>query len=299
VVLVSAAAQDGSFNQYMVDGMQAAAAKAGNVSVKVVQGLGQLSQSQKNQTVCSYARQGYNLVIAHGFDLVPGVQECAGQFPKVDFATSLPVTGNHPNVVAYLLNFEQFGYAGAFLACQGTKAHIVGIANGPKASFDDQELYGFRQGVAKFCPGTKVINIYGDFADSATEKEAVTEMASQGADSVFSGVSASQPGVLSGCQAAHVACWANSKYAPASDPSVVLGTVNYDYGFYAPTWIHDLEMGKWTSGLIFISMNSGSISVICTPAGEAKYPGIAAKCKSFNTTAKAGGYTVKPLSASG
>jgi basic membrane protein A len=241
---------------------------------------------------------GYDLVIAHGFDLVPGVQQAAPQFPNTAFATSLPIKGNPSNVKVYLLNFEQFGFAGGFLACQGTKNKNIGLANGPKATFDAQTLYGFQQGADMFCPGTKVQNVYGDFADSAIMKEAVTQMASQGADSIFSGVSASQPGVLAGCQSANVACWANASYAPASAPTVVLGTVNYDYGYFAPEWIQELRAGQWKGGFQFIDLKSGAISLICTDLGESKFPGLKKKCDDFNQTAKSGGFDVKPMPTS-
>lgn len=293
-VLIAGSATDGGFAQYMVDAVQAAA-DAGGVDVTVREQLASSGQQAMEDTVGEYAQQGFDLVIAHGFELVPGVARYAPEYPDVYFATSLPVEGNPPNVAAYLLVFEDFGFAGGFLGCQGTSGGGVAFLNGPDLPFNHAALFGLEQAVDQFCPGTPVFNAFGDYRDTVADKEATLQMIESGADSVFNGVNDAQPGVFAACEESDVSCWANSRYAVDLAPEIVLGTMDYDYGFYVPQWIDEIRNDEWTGGLQFINLQSGAVSVICTDLGEESFPGLKERCDQFNADALAGNFEIETM----
>src|SRR5713101_2132328 len=65
-ILMAGSATDGSFDQYTVEGVKAAAAKMGNWTVTVREQLAASGSTAETNAVGDYARMGYDLVIAHG-----------------------------------------------------------------------------------------------------------------------------------------------------------------------------------------------------------------------------------------
>ena len=115
------------------------------------------------------ASKDFDLIVAHGFDLVPFVAKYAPEYPDQAFATSLPVDGNPPNVEIYLSVFEQIGYNAGFLAAAGHDDRRRSASSvGPGLPFEKQAEAGFKEAVNKYAPGATVSIVYtGTFEDPA------------------------------------------------------------------------------------------------------------------------------------
>lgn len=300
-LLIGGPATDGGFYQAMVDGLQDAAKADGNIDVVVRDNLASGGDASLENAVREAASSGdFDLIVAHGFDLVPAVAKFAPEFPDQKFATSLPVEGNPANVEVYLSVFEEIGYNAGFLAAQGTTADKVGFIGGPGADFEKQAEAGFRQAIEEFAPGAKVTAVYtGTFEDPQLAQEAATQMISDGVDSIWNQQAAGQSGVYTACAAASSAvhCFGNSRYSEAVNPSVVLASTVSDYTILVPLWAERLRSDSWAVGPDMLSIANGGATVTdATAAGNEQLPDLQAAIDSYLADAAAGKIVVAPAS---
>ena len=272
MLLIGGPANDGGFYQAMVDGLKTAAAKDGNITVEVREKLASGGDAAMDDAVRQAAAGGdFDLVVAHGFDLVPYVAKYATEFPDQKFATSLPVDGNPANTEVYLSVFEQIGYNAGFLASQGTTAKKIGFIGGPGLPFEKQAEAGFKEAVAKYAPGADVSVVYtGTFEDPQLAQETTTQMIADGVDSIWNQQAAGQSGVYTACAAApQVNCFGNSPYSEAVSPAAVLASTVSDYGILLPEWAKRLRTNAWTIGPDMLDQKGGGTAITdATAAGQ-------------------------------
>ena len=296
VLLISGPSTDGGFYQAMVDGLKNAATADGNIEVTVRDNLGTGGDAALENAVReAAASKEFDLVVAHGFDLVPSVAKFAPEYPDQAFATSLPVEGNPKNVESYLSIFEQIGYNAGFLAAQGTTAKKIGFIGGPGLDFEKQAEAGFRQAVEEYAPGAAVTVVYtGTFEDPQLAQETTTQMISDGIDSIWNQQAAGQSGVYTACATAPaVHCFGNSEYSEAVNPDVVLASTVSDYEILVPTWAERLRAGTWSIGPDFLNLeNGGTTMTDATAAGAKELPDLQAAIDDFRAKATAGEITV-------
>ena len=246
-LLIGGPSNDGGFYQAMVDGLSAAADTDGAIDVTVRDNLASGGDASLENAVREAAASGdFDLIVAHGFDLVPAVAKFAPEYPDQLFATSLPVEGEPANVEIYLSAFEEIGYNAGFLAAQGTTAGSVGFIGGPGLPFELQSEAGFRQAMAEYTPDASITVVYtGTFEDPQLAQEAATQMIGDGVDSIWNQQAAGQSGVYTACAAASgVNCFGNSPYSEAVNPDVVLASTVSDYTILVPQWAERIRSGS-------------------------------------------------------
>jgi len=275
-LLIGGPATDGGFYQAMVDGLKDAAAADGNIDVTVRDNLASGGDASLENAVREAASSGeFDLIVAHGFDLVPAVAKFAPEFPDQEFATSLPVEGDPANVEVYLSVFNEIGYNAGFLAAQGTTSGKIGFIGGPGADFEKQAEAGFKQAVEQYAPDAEVTVVYtSTFEDPQLAQEAAKQMIDDGVDSIWNQQAAGQSGVYTACaQAPEVNCFGNSVYSEAVNPDVVLASTVSNYQILVPAWAERLRAGTWEVGPDFLSIQNGGTTVTgATAAGAAKLP---------------------------
>ena len=292
VLLIGGPATDGGFYQAMVDGLQEAAEADGDIDVEVRDNLATGGDASLENAVREAASSGdFDLVVAHGFDLVPAVAKFAPEFPDQKFATSLPVEGSPENVEVYLSVFEEIGYNAGFLAAQGTTAGKIGFIGGPGADFEKQAEAGFKQAVEDYAPDAEVTAVYtGTFEDPQLAQEAATQMIGDGIDSIWNQQAAGQSGVYTACAAApEVNCFGNSVYSEAVNPDVVLASSVSDYKILLPLWAERLRGDSWEVGPDMLSISNGGTTVSdATAAGQEKLPELQAAIDQYLADSEAG-----------
>ena len=298
VLLIGGPANDGGFYQAMVDGLQDAAKADGAIEVEVRDKLASGGDAGLEDSVRqAAASKDFDLIVAHGFDLVPYVAKYAPEYPEQSFATSLPVEGNPPNAEVYLSVFEQIGYNAGFIAAQGTTAKKIGFIGGPGLPFEKQAEAGFREAVAKYAAGAEVSVVYtGTFEDPQLAQETTKQMIDAGVDSIWNQQAAGQSGVYTACAAApKVNCFGNSKYSEAVNPAAVLASTVSDYSILLPVWAERLRKDAWTVGPDMLDQKGGgTVLTDATPAGAKKLPDLQKAITAFRADVQAGKVTVTP-----
>ncbi|HEY6017223.1 MAG TPA: BMP family ABC transporter substrate-binding protein [Gaiellaceae bacterium] len=146
----------------------------------------------------SFARQGYDLIIAVGFDQENAVAVVAKKFPKTDFAivdvdwNTLP--GKPKNVRGLLFREQQVGYLAGYLAGlvakqgigTGAPASTVSTVGGQKQPPVDRFIAGYQAGAKKADPGVKLLNAYSqDWVAQDKCKELALNQIAAGSKVVF------------------------------------------------------------------------------------------------------------------
>ena len=178
-VVAPSASNDLAFTQSMVDAVHAL---DGVDVIDITDGTFIVDDAAA--AVRGYAKDGYDLVIAHGSQYGGSLQEIAGDFPDTAFAwgTSNDTFGLD-NVSAYTSASDQGGYVMGAMAAAMTSSGVIGVI-GPIA-VGDAKLYvdGFVNGAAAQDPGVTVnVNYIESFSDVALAAEAAEGHIANGAD---------------------------------------------------------------------------------------------------------------------
>jgi basic membrane protein A len=280
-LLIGGPRDDGGFYQAMVDGLEDAAEADGATEVTVIENIAEGGDAALESAVQNAAESGdFDIIVSHGFDLVPGVARYAPDFPDQAFVTSLPIDGAD-NVSVYLTAFEETGYNAGFLAAQGLLLSgaegAIGFLGGPGLPFEDQAIFGFEHAVEDYAPGTEVISVFtGTFEDPQLAQESATQMFQQGVVSLWNQQAAGQSGVYQACAATDgVYCFGNSIYSESVAPDVVVASTVSDYGALAPLWFARVRAGEWSNDIDILNLaNAGTGVTDATSAGEAALPGL-------------------------
>lgn len=153
-----------------------------------------------------YAKQGFDVVIAHGSQYGGSLKEIAPDFPDTAFTwgTSADTFGL-PNVSSYEAMSNQGGYVMGVMAGAMTKSNVIGVV-GP-IEVGDAKLYvdGFVEGAKSSNADAKVnVNYIGSFGDVALSAEAGKAHIANGAD-VMTGTAQMVVGAVGAARSENVA----------------------------------------------------------------------------------------------
>ena len=164
----------------------------------------------------SFARQGYDLIIAVGFDQANAVAAVAKKFPQTHFAivdvdqTTLP--GKPANVRGLLFREQQVGYLAGYLAglvvkngIGVPKGSVVSTVGGEKQPPVDRYIAGYQAGARAADPGVKLLNAYSqDWVAQDKCKELALNQIAAGSRVVFQVAGGCGLGALDAAREDHV-----------------------------------------------------------------------------------------------
>jgi len=176
---------DGTFNSAAAEGMKKAQAKYPGLHVSIRENT---PTAEAQEALAAYARDGYDIVIGHGFQFADPAKRIHKRFPKTWFIINTATVAEAPNLASFDNRWGDAGYiAGAVAAMvskSGTIANVPAIPVPTIQEYDD----GFHRGSKRVNPDIKVLSAYvGSFSDIAKAKEITTSMIDSGAD-VVSGI---------------------------------------------------------------------------------------------------------------
>jgi basic membrane protein A and related proteins len=301
-LLFSGPANDGGFYQSMADGLAEAAEEDGAVDLTIREKLGEGGDAALENAVREAAASGdFDLIVGHGFDIVPAIGKFAVEFPDQAFVTSLPVEGDPANVSVYLSKFNEIGYAAGFLAAAGTENGKVAFVSGPGLPFEVEGEAGFRQAVEDFAPGSDVSVVYtGDFDDAQLGLEAVRTLVSGGVDSITNWLAAGQSGVYEGCsEDPAVVCFGNSPYSAPLAPEVVHASFLSNYEPLLPLWVDRIRNDNWTNTVDILTLENGGVGVTdATGIPGSRLEGLQTAIDDFRQKVESGEVAVEPAPTS-
>jgi len=245
-VVMPSAINDMAFSQSMYSALKALQTEMGgeaNFELKYSENMFKVPDA--TAAIRDYASQGFNLVVAHGSQYGPAIQEIAKEFPKVAFAWGTDVnTFGLPNVTAYTAAAEEGCYVNGVVAAKLTKAKKIGVTGPVEVGDAKTCIDGFTQGVAATDPSVQVSKTWtGSFSDVAKMTEAAKAHIASGAD-VLTGSSQSVVGSIGAAKEAGNVLWfgTQSDQAPLA-PALVVASQIYD-------WVPSLKdlIGKIKTG---------------------------------------------------
>lgn len=158
--------------------------------------------AQYTQIIKTYAKDGYNVIIAHGTEFKDAVVDVAKDYPKIQFfITSSDRTAkiaDGKNVSSILADGVEQGFlqgvtAGYIAQNQGSKT--VGAVGGIEIAAIKTTVEGFETGVHYVDPSIKVLKAYtGSFDDVNKLKEQAITFIQQGATIIMSTANAATKG---------------------------------------------------------------------------------------------------------
>ena len=192
---------DRGFNQLAYGGLKRAEQVLG-VKGRVFESA---SPADYVPNLSAFARQGYDLVVAVGFDQAAAVAKAAAAFPKTHFAivdvSNGDLTGKPANVRGLVFKEQEAGYLAGYAAAlqlKGTPApHVIGSVGGQKQPPVDRYIAGYQAGAKAADPTIKLLNGYSqDWVDQAKCKEVALQQIASGAKVVFAVAGGCGLGVL-------------------------------------------------------------------------------------------------------
>lgn len=218
---------DGTFNAAALKGIEAAKKKY-DIDVSVRENV---DFSQITEVLTGYARDGYDVVIGHGFQFAEPVLEIHADYPETWFILNTAQVAAAPNVASFDNRWGDAGYiAGAVAALvskTGTIGHIGGI---PVPPIEDYNA-GFARGARRVNPDIDVLSAYvGSFSDVAKGAEITTSLIEQGADVVTSTGNENVVGTIQAAERGKVMAigTAFDAYELAPDVIVTTALINMD-----------------------------------------------------------------------
>jgi basic membrane protein A len=189
-----------------------------------------VKQPDQQQVLRDYAKAGFDVVLAHGFEFTDAIRAVAPAFPRTHFlqiAGSLP---DLPNV--YTLNFTagEGGYFMGFLAAHLSRTHRVAVIAGTNFAALTHDISMMRRAAATVPAPLEVIESYiGNWSgDVARAKELASAAIEQGVDILIPLADAADMGTIQAAREAVLAgkrvwvlSWVHDQHALA--PDFILG----------------------------------------------------------------------------
>jgi basic membrane protein A len=234
---------DGTFNSAAAKGIKEAQAKYPNITVSIRENTG---TADSEAALFEYARNGYDVVIGHGYQFAEPAIKIHKQFPKTWFIINTAKAFEAPNVGSFDNKWGDVGYVAGAVAGVMTKTGTIGTIGAIPVPVIQEYNEGFERGAKRTRPDSKTLSaVVGSFSDVAKAKEITLALIEKGADVVTATGNESVIGTLDAAKQKGVlmigTAFDNASFAP--DTVVTTALVNFDVNL-------DMAIGKILDGTI-------------------------------------------------
>lgn len=179
-VIVPSAANDLAFSQSLIDALAILDSERGGITTTVNENMFDVDEARSQAR--EYASDGLDVVILHGAQFVPIVEELALEFPNTTFLTGpAEFETSTPNVFGYSVAAEEGAYVMGDLAGKLTQSGTVSLIGPVEASEPTRYVNGFRQG-AETQGATALVDYTGSFGDVELATQVANDHVAKGAD---------------------------------------------------------------------------------------------------------------------
>jgi basic membrane protein A and related proteins len=219
---------DGTFNSAAAKGIKAAQSKYPDITVSIRENT---AMSDVEAALLDYARDGYDIVIGHGFQFAEPALKIHKQFPKTWFIVNTAKVAEEPNLASFDNRWGDAGYVAGALAALVSKSGTIGVVGAIPVPVIQEYNEGFERGAKRMNPKTKLLSAYvGSFTDVAKGKEITLSLIEQGADVVSATGNENVIGTLQAAKEKNVlmigTAFDSAPFAP--DTVVATALVNFD-----------------------------------------------------------------------
>lgn len=249
---------DGTFNSAAHKGIKKAEKKYGiKVSIHENTKFAEIEAVMRN-----YAKEGYNVVIGHGFQFGEPAKKLHKQFPKTWFIVNTTKVAAPPNLASFDNRWGDAGYVAGAVAAVVSKSGVIGHIGGIPVPVIKEYNEGFKRGAKRMRPGIKVLSAYvGSFSDVAKAKEITKSMIERGADVVSATGNESVMGTIQAAKEAKVMAIGTAFDSAALAPNTIVTTalINMDVNI-------DMAIAHVTKGTIepknyLLGFNEGGVGL--------------------------------------
>ncbi|QYK54373.1 MAG: BMP family protein [Fimbriimonadaceae bacterium] len=212
----------------------------------------------------SFAQDGYQLVIGHGFEYNGPAAEIAKEFPNTVFVSS---SGGETtaNSGAFRFYLEQGFYLAGFIAGKQSKTGKVGMIGGPDVPSIRSTFKAFAAGAKAANPSIEVIEKFtGSNDDVAKAKQATLQAIAEGADYLIHQTNAAVTGFFSACEEKNVwAFGANEDQNKLSPQCIASAVILAEKPFVALATL--VKEGKYHGEIQLVGMQEGAVDFVLNP----------------------------------
>lgn len=234
---------DGTFNSAAAEGIKKAQKKYPDLQVSIRENT-QVAEAQ--EALSAYARDGYDVVIGHGFQFADPAKRIHKRFPDTWFIINTAKVSEAPNLASFDNRWGDGGYiAGAVAALLSESGKIGNIPAIPVPTIQEYDD-GFKRGALRINPDIEVVSAYvGSFSDIAKAKEITTSMIDSGADVVSAIGNENVVGTLQAAKEKEIVMIGTAFDSAALAPDTIATTalINFDVNI-------DMAIGKVIDGTI-------------------------------------------------
>lgn len=170
---------DAGWNQSAHGGLVKAETELG-VEIAYSESVG---QPDYETVMRDYATQGYNLIIATGFQFTDAAKNVAAQYPDVDFVVINGREAVAPNLASYTFDSTQSGFLVGAFAGMMTESNVVAMMVADKSPIFEQVKLAFEAGAKYVNPDVTALTAYTNtMSDIAKGKEIGIAFIDEGAD---------------------------------------------------------------------------------------------------------------------
>jgi basic membrane protein A len=182
-----------------------------------------VQQSDYEEVFRNYANQGFDVVLAHGYEFSDAAKKVSLEFPKVKFIVTSTDISQAPNVASLNIAPGERGFLAGIVAGLVTKTNVVGVVGGMDIPPISHAMVGFEKGAKYVNPSVKVIKtMTGSFDDAGKAKETALAMIESKADIVYGMAAQSSLGALDACKSKGVLAIMSGDDANSIAPDTVL-----------------------------------------------------------------------------
>jgi basic membrane protein A and related proteins len=228
--------------------------------------------TQIKDAMRTYARQGYNLVLGHGFEYNAPQMEVAKDFPKTVFVSS---SGGKTatNAGAFRFYLEQGFYLAGEMAGKMTKTNKVAMIGGISVPSIESTFKAFEAGAKATNPKVTVIKAYtGDFQDTAKAKLATLAAINQGADFVIHQANAAAQGVFDAAKEKGIYAFGSNADQNGNASGSVIASATIVAGPAFLDLAKKVKDGTYKGSIELMGMQMGAIDFVINPSMKDTVP---------------------------
>lgn len=237
------------------------------------------NQGEFRQDFRDYARRGYNLIFAHGYEFSTHARDVADAFPKTYFVT----TGGEPeyarpNYSPIVFVLDDGMYLLGVLAGKMTKTGKLGFVGGQEIPPVSAGLDAFINGAKSVRDDVEVVTAYvGNWEDALKAREQTAAQIGEGADFLLHNADKAGLGVFQAVAEARdtgrdVYAFGSNRDQNHVNPKVILASAVSDIPKGFVDMARKVEAGEFEGALRHFTLQGGWIHVVYNPALADRIP---------------------------
>jgi basic membrane protein A len=192
-LLISGPINDEGWNQTAYEGLKAVEAAGAEIA-----STENVAQADQLDLVRSYADQGFNVIIGHGFEYGDALVTAAEEYPEVSFIQIGGIAENGKNLVSYVFRPGEGGYAAGILAGYMSPTGKIGGVGAMEIPTIAADFNAFKQAAQLVNPEIKDVPLAytGSWVDIPKAKEAAIAQIDSGVDLILANGDAANLGAI-------------------------------------------------------------------------------------------------------